>query len=241
LRKPKKFLKKRYDILLAACKYKAEVIRKMVFFLAVYRRGLVDESGNPHKDPWITERIVIYGFAEEQVIYSVPKGYLRRISPGDYLVTMRFDGPRLNVDTLSEVVCVFTPTPLTDKQIRIPELHSREEASKWAFDQIERLPVGVEDREEFKKAFVPEEPTFTEHHLIHPDGPVVLARKLIDLDAEVSLEDVRKMARGKKEAYEANLKSIQGFARHVRPVPDQIVFRWILETARKRRLIFFSK
>jgi len=208
--------------------------RKMVFFLAVYKEL------DSHKDPWITDRIVIYGFSKEQVHYSI-KGCLGRISPGDYLITMRFDGPRLNVDTLSEVVCVFTPAPLTDKQIRIPELRSREEASKWAFDQIERLPVGIEDRMEFKRAFVSEEPTFIEDHLLQPDAPVVLARKLIDLDAEVSPDDMRRMARGKKETFEWDLKSLQGFSRHVRPVPEQIVFKWILETARKRRLTFLSK
>jgi len=213
----------------------------MVFFLAIYIENIRHEDGTLHKDPWITERIVTYGFSEDQVYYSVPKRCLRNISPGDHLVLTRFEGEKLKAKSLNEVLCVFTRTPVSDKQTMIPEFHNKEEATKWAYDQIEKLPVGLEEREEFKKAFAPDEPTFIKHHLLHPQGPVVLTKKLIELDAEITPDDIREMMRTKKEIFEVNLRFLQGFARHVRPIPERIVFRWILDTARKHRLIFFSK
>lgn len=66
-------------------------------------------------------------------------------------------------------------------------------------------------------------------------------RKLIDLDAKIGLEDVLAMIKKKRLINEMGGRLLLGFARHVRLVPEHIVLTWILGTARKRRLIFFSE
>jgi len=213
----------------------------MVYYLGVYKVGITWE-GEPHNDPYITDRVVIYGFSTRQVNYSVDQ-CLQGISPGDYVILAEFEGSnRLQVKSISEVLSVLTPNPSNGNQIRIPVEKFKgdeEEARKWAYEIIESLPLGLKEREDLKKAFDPGEPTFAKHRLLNPHGPVAIMRKLIDLDAKITLEDVLAMIKKKKLINEMDGRFLLGFARHVRLVPEHIVLKWILETARKRRLIFF--
>jgi len=215
----------------------------MANFLVVYKRNLYDEKGGLHKDPYIGKYVIIYGISCDQIDYSVDQ-CAKDMSPyRDYLTPMSMsNGSRPHVDAFGKNLAVLAAEPYNRSQIKIPAEEfggSREKALEWIYKIIEALPTGPEVKEEAKKVFATEISTFVDNHLLHPHGLLVIAEKLADLDAWITDEEILEMAkkrRGLRE--EVDPKFRQGFVRHIRTVPDRILFRWILRTLEGHKLIF---